>query len=764
MRVERKASFLEVVLAAAMCSGCPKNYDDLKNAREAEKLQDFDAAVSYYQQALRIHPQDAHIKIKLAAARSEACEARLKSGRQMRAQGNLEGAAVEFKLASALDPSNDAAKQELGAALAAISPQGPSPEQAAQPRRNGTAFAYANGPPELKPLSTAPINLKMTNEAKIVFETIGKLSGITVICDPDFPSRRISVEMANVTMDQALDLVAIESKAFWKPLSENIVFVVPEQPQKRRDYEDQVIRTFYLANVVQAQDLTEIVTALRQLLDLKRIQQLNAQNAIVIRDTAAKLAIAEKFIEDADRAKPEVLLQVEVLQARTDLVKNLGINPGTSASLTFNPACSDPTSSACTSSTASSTSTFNLSQLKHLSSKDYTVTLPGASLTALLTDTSTRIIQDPEIRSVDGQSAKLKIGDRVPVATGSYSTGTTASASSLNALVNTQYQYIDVGVNVDVTPRIHANREISLKMTVEVSSVTGYSTIGSLQEPIISQRKIEHDIRLKEGETSILGGLFERTDTKSVKGWPGMANVPFASYLFSEKDKQVQENEVLIVVTPRIVRLPELTSANLRALYTGSETNVQLRPVAADLEPASATPPNSPRMQQKEPESTIGKRATSGEGSATSRSSKDSMPIAALHFELSSADLKAGQVLTVRLIADSVDDLYSLPLLLEYDPKVIAVEDVRHGNFFSDGGREIAVVQQIDKEQGHAIVSVTRPPNANGVSGTGTVLEVVIRGLAGGTSTLSLPAVNAKTSKHIPIDFLTERATIRVNP
>jgi general secretion pathway protein D len=202
----------------------------------------------------------------------------------------------------------------------------------------------------------------------------------------------------------------------------------------------------------------------------------------------------------------------------------------------------------------------------------------------------------------------------------------------------------------------------------------------------------------------------------------------------------------------------------LRALYTGSETNVQLRPVAAEREPAGSTPPNSPPIQQKEPESAIGKGAISGEGSATSGSSKDAMPKAALHFEPSSANLKAGEVLTVKLIADNVDDLYSLPLLLEYDPKVIAVEDVRHGNFLSDGGREIAVVQQIDREQGHAIVSVTRPPNAKGVSGTGTVLEVLIRGLANGTSTLSLPAVNAKTSKHIPIDFRTDHATIRVNP
>jgi general secretion pathway protein D len=761
MRVKRGATFLFTVLAVTMAGACPKARDDLKSAREAERLQDFDAAVGYYERAQRARPQDAHIKIRLTAVRSEARDAHLKAGRQMRTQNDLAAAAVEFKRASLLDPGNDVAQQEFAATLAAISSKNQPSEDTAQPvEKKAKAVAYADQPPELKPLSRAPINLRITNDARTAFETIGKLAGLTVIFDPDFPPRRITAELNNVSMEQAFDVLAVESKAFWKPLSENIVLVIPDQAQKRRDYDDQVIQTFYLSNVVQAQDLTEIVTGLRQLLDLKRIHQLNAQNAIVIRDTAPKLAVAQKFIEDVDRAKPEVLLEVQVLQARTDLVKNLGINPGTSASLSFNPACANSSSSSSSSCTSSSSSSISLQQL---SSDDYTVTLPGASLTALLTDTSTQIIQNPEIRSVDGQPAKLKIGDRVPVATGSFSSGSAAASSAVSPLVNTQFQYIDVGVNVDVTPRIHPDREISLKIAVEVSSVTGYSTIGGLQEPIISQRKIEHDIRLKEGEISILGGLFERTDTKSVNGWPGLAKIPFASYLFSEKNKNFQENEVLIVLTPRIVRLPELTPGNLRALYTGTESNVQLKAVAS-LEPASPALESPVGVQQAGPNKTTGEGPASGKASELARTNKDSTSKARLHFEPTIVNLKTGDTITVRLLADNVDDLFSLPVLLEYDPKVISVQEVRHGNFFSDGGQEIAVVQQIDEEQGHAIVSATRPPRTAGVSGSGTVLEFVLRGVASGTSALSLPAVKARNSKQTPIDFLTDGATVRVSP
>src|SRR5205807_10297182 len=174
-------------------------------------------------------------------------------------------------------------------------------------------------------LSRAPINYKASSDAKVVFDTIGKLAGLTVVYDPDFPARRITVDLVNVTLEQALEIVQLESKAFVKPVTENIIFVIPDQPQKRRDYEEQVVKTFYLSNTIQPQELTEILTGLRQLLDLKRIQQLNSQNAIIVRDTPDKLILAEKMMPDVDKARPEVAIQEEVLEAHSDGVRRLGI-------------------------------------------------------------------------------------------------------------------------------------------------------------------------------------------------------------------------------------------------------------------------------------------------------------------------------------------------------------------------------------------------------------------------------------------------------
>src|SRR6266403_5326321 len=403
-----------------LATGCPKGQPDFSQGKKAETIQDYDAAFVFYQKAVKKEPYNASYRIKLNAIRFEASQKHVKAGLELRKKGDLQGAASEFERAQVIDPSSPVADQELRKTVEMIAEKNRAADEAAEPPADPNEQRLASLPPEIKPLSRAPINLKMSEDAKKVFDTIGKLAGLTVIYDPDFPARRITVELNNVTIEQALEIVQLESKAFVKPVTENIIFVIPDQPQKRRDYEEQVVKTFYISNTVQPQELTEIVTGLRQLLDLKRITQLNSQNAIIVRDTPDKLLLAEKMIRDIDKAKPEVVVQVEVLEARTDRLRDLGILPGQSASVAFTP---NGTTSSTTSGSTTTTNSLTLDKLKHLGTKDYSVTLPGATANAVLTDTYTKIIQNPEIRSVDGQPAKLRVGDRVPVATGSFQAG-----------------------------------------------------------------------------------------------------------------------------------------------------------------------------------------------------------------------------------------------------------------------------------------------------------------------------------------------------
>ncbi|MGC2231435.1 MAG: hypothetical protein WBA09_08015, partial [Candidatus Acidiferrum sp.] len=592
----------------------------------------------------------------------------------------------------------------------------------------------------------------------------------TMIYDPDVPARRISVDLNNVTVQQALNVVCIESKTFWKPITDNIVMIAPDQVQKRRDYEEESMRTFYLANTVTPQDLTEIVTGLRQLFDVKRIVQLNSQNAIIVRATPDVLALVDKVIQDVDKAKPEVVVQVEVLEARTDRLRDLGVTPGQSASIAINP---NATTTTGTTTTTTTTNNTTLQTLRTLNSSDYSVTLPNFTANAVLTDTYTKIIQDPELRSVDGQEAKLKIGDRIPIATGSFQAGVgvgaVGTAGLVNPLVNTQFQYQDVGVNIDMTPRVHPDHDVSLKIKIEVSSVTGTSTIGGISQPIISQRVVEHDIRLGDGQAYILGGLIQRTDTRTLNGWPGLANIPVIRYLFSSDSIEHQEDEVIIMLIPHIVRLPEWTRENLRPIYTGSDQNVE---VIRESE-IRGTPQEKPKPAATVPGGVGQANVTPAPGAPGGANAAEVKPPQGqpgkLRFEPQAITLKVGEKRTIAVVVDNVNDLFSIPMLLQYNPAVMSIEDVQHavgegqhGGFLSGGTQEIAIVSNVNKEKGQAIISATRQPNTQGVSGSGTLLGIVIKGIAPGNTNLSIVQENAKDSQQRPIPLVASEATVQV--
>jgi len=757
--LHRTAYLPLLAFAVIFVVGCPKANQansDYSDGRKAETLQDYDTALVHYERAQRAEPANAEYKLRAMHARYADGQFHLEQGQKALQKGDVQQALTEFQKAQALDPSNTAADQQVKHTLELLSQK----TAAAIPRAVDPNAAddadLLPAPPQLKPLSLEPINLKMTNDARVAFETIAKLAGLSVIFDPDFTSRRIPVELPNVTLEQALDAVSLESKAFWKPLTSSVIFVAPDTPQKRKDVEDEIVRTFYLSNTLTPQDLTEVVTGLRSLLDLRRVQQVNAQNAIVIRDTPDKLALAAKIIRDIDKAKPEVLIHVQVVTASVDRLRDLGILPGQSVSVSFTPRASVQPGSNATAGAAGSSSTavnatqITLDNLRNLSGADYSATLPGATANAILTDNKTRIIQDPEVRVSDGEKATLKIGDRVPVATGSFQAGVGVGvgtgAGVVNPLVNTQFQYIDVGVNIDVTPRVHPDGDVSMKLSIEVSQITGTSNIGGINQPVISQRKIEHDVRLKDGEVSVLGGLIERTETKNINGIPGLAQLPLFRYLFSDNSNEVKEDEVLIVVTPHIIRFPSIDADNLQTVAAGTDSNPRVSRQGVDA-PSSSVP------QAASPFAASQAAPQAGAPSATPQ----------LHFEPANSVLKPGDTTTLGLAVSNVNDLYSIPLLIHYNPAVIQVEEVRNGGFLSGTGtQEIAIVQRIDQQKGDVVVSATRQPNTPGVNGSGTLLGIVIRGVAPGTSALQILQVNARDSQQRTVPMVSQEATIQV--
>ncbi len=762
---------LALACASGILAGCPKASQEESAGRKAETLQDYDNALIHYQRALREHPENAEYKLRADRARFEDANYHFTQGVKARDKGDLQGALAEFQKATAIDPSNELAAQEVQKLVVLIGTKLANPPNTTPQPPPGPRLAAM--PPKLMTLPRAPVTLHMTNDAKLVFTTIGQDCGLTVVFDSEFAAaaRRITVDLKDVTYQDALDIVALQSKAFWKPVTPNVIFVA--DIQKRKEYEEDIVRTFRLTNITADKDLNEIVTAIRGIFNtVQRVSAVPSQNAIVVRDTPDRVMLIGKLIDDLDKAKPEVIIQVEVLQASRDKITDLGISPSQSNSVTFAPPTSSTSSSTSSTSTTTPTSTLQLNQLKHLSTSDYSVTLPSATVNTLLTDSTTKIIQDPQLRSVDNVKASLKIGTRVPIATGSFQAGlgagTVGTSSLVSPLVNTQFQYQDVGVNVDLTPRILADRDVSMHIHVDVSSVTGSVNIGGITQPEISQRVVEEDVRVKDGEANILGGFIERTDSGNLSGWPGLGSIPILRYLFASNNVEHESDEVLIVLIPHVVRMPTITEENLRSIASGTDANPFVReeqePIPLPIAQSSqsqgqvAAPVQVPiTVSQTPPVPVVGQTINP---QAPLAAMNPGGP-ATIRFDPSNINLKVGGTTTVAIVVENVKDLASIPLQLQYNPAVISIEEVRHGGFLAADTQE-ALVQRIDQAHGIATISAMRMQNMPGVNGTGTVVAVVIRAIAPGESKLSVVQVNAKDSAQRPIPLVTVEGTVRI--
>jgi len=728
-----------LVLAVSLAIAADKAKTAYNKGKDAEARQNYEQAYDLYKQAYDLKPGDLTYRSAFERLRFLAGASHVHRGQLLSEAGQLDAALAEFQKAIEIDPSSAIAQQEMRHTKQMIDAAKATGPKSAAPPPSGLQkrLAEAGGPVELASISNVPINLKITEDTKVIYETVGKLAGINALFDPDYTSRRIKIELNNVSLEEALEIIALESKTFWRPVTPNTIFIAADNPAKRKDLEQSVIKTFYLTNLSQPTELQDVVNAMRQILEISRIQPLPSQSAIVVRGTPDQIALASKLIGDLDKAKAEVIVDVAVLQINRDKSKTLGINPPTSATvalqnnITNTTTNTGSTTSSLTSGTTSSTTgtpnQLNLNQINNLNATDFTITIPQATATALFSDTSTKLIQKPQIRAVDGQKASLKIGDRVPVATGSFQPG--IGGVGINPLVNTQFQYLDVGVNIDITPKVHSNGEVTLKVVMDISSVTGTSNIGGISQPVIGQRKIEHEVRLKEGEVNMLGGMLEDSQTKSLSGIPGLSQIPILKYLFGQTNTDHSETETVFVLIPHIVRAHEYNDMNQEALDVGTANAIALRRVSHQAAPVQApgvqpqsTPAPIPAPANQPPGST----AVSPAGPAT------------FSFDPASITQPTGSTFAVNVVLSGAQNAYSVPLQISYDPKMLQVVNVSNGNFLSHDGQAVALVHRDDDSTGTLQITATRPPGAAGISGQGTVVTLTLVAKAPGQSTLTI--------------------------
>ena len=748
--------------------------------------EDYDAAYEDYLKAHNKKPADLRYKTRLETMRFQAAVQHIDRGRVLRASGDYTGALQNFMRAMEIDPGNQTAQQEIRITQQqqpAPTPAGPgaaaAQEQVAHQDSVLQNIADIAGPVVLKPVSNDPITLHMVEDTKIIYQAIGKLAGLNVLFDPEYTAKRIPIDLTNVTLSDALRIVGTLSGTFYKPVTSNTIFVAQNTRTKRTDLDEQAVQTFYLANSSQANDGNEILTGLRLLLDPSvKLYLVPSQNAIVMRGTTDELLLAQKLINDFDRARPEVTVDVAVLEVNRDKLRDLGITLPQSIGLTpqlsnLNTTTSTTasTSTATTGTASTTTSSLTLNNLAHLNATNFAVSITGGTLNALLTDSDTRILQNPRIRATDGQRATLKIGEKIPVATGSYNAGVSTGIASIG--VQTQFTYLDVGVNIDMTPTVHYDREVTLKMKIEVSSQDGSSTISGVTEPIIAQRVIDQVIQLQEGEPSILAGIITHQDNYIVSGTPGLGEIPFFKFFFSSQSKEVVQDEIVFLLIPHIVRESVLSRLNTEAIDTGTGSDIELRrastpqpipPAGVDFSEASPNSAGSPttvsnaataalqqlheQAQPPSPTTHLPMPLPARPAPASPLAPSTAAPPAGTPISFTilppAGPQKAGATFQTTILATGAHDVAQIPIQLQFDPKVLELVNVDTGTLLAQDSKPVALAHRDDN--GTVIISASRPPGVNGVNGQGSVCVLTFRAIAPGDSALSLTRVGAKDS------------------
>jgi general secretion pathway protein D len=750
MRLMRPVAFLVLLCALILPAAADQAKNLYQKGQDAEARQNYEAAYDFYKQAYDQKPKDLRYRASYERLRFLAGASHVHRGQLLRAAGKLEEALIEFQKAADVDSSSFIAQQEIKATQRMIDTgKSPVPRSLARPPNSmQRRLEEAQGPVELATIASVPITLMSTEDTKKIYEIVGKLAGINVLFDPDYTSRRIRVELNGVTLEEALQIIALESKTFWRPVTSNTIFVAQDNPGKRKEVEQNVVKTFYLANLSQPTELQDVVNTLRQILEISRVQPLASEGAVVVRGTPDQIALATKLIGDLDKAKPEVIVDVAIMQVNRDKAHTLGVSPPTSVTVALQNNINNTASSTTTTTTNNTGSTsgtpnqVNLNRLGNLNATDFTVTIPQATASALFSDSDTKLIQNPQIRSVDGQKASLKIGERVPVATGSFQPG--IGGVGINPLVNTQFQYLDVGVNIDITPRIHSTGEVSLKISMDISSVTGQSNIGGISQPIIGRKLIEHEIRLRDGEVSLLGGMLEDSQTKSISGIPGLGSIPILKYLFSQSQTDHSQNEIVFVLIPHVVREAEVTDMNERALEIGTANSIQLRhmtPLVPGNAPAQTPPPTSAPAQAA-PQSM--QTPAPGQPGGPTESNIPAGPSASFSFDPPAVTQAAGSTFAVNILLSGAQNVYSVPLQVSYDPKILKVVNVSNGGLLSQDNQAVALVHRDDDSNGTLQITATRPPNTPGISGQGSVVTLTLQAKAAGQSSLTISKGGAR--------------------
>jgi general secretion pathway protein D len=582
----KRHSLVATTLICLALVGCA-SYKAARQARTAETAGNWDQAVELYLDLLAEDPGNLEYKAGLLRSKLQASRVHFANARKLHDAGAFPEALREYQRALELDPTNDYARVEVKNTLEELANQ--RAREQGKPtidELKEKARAYKSEPPTLNPRSKEPISLNFPNPVDVrdIYEALGKAFGINVIFDPDLTNSRLSLELKDVTAQDALEMLVRAAGHFYKVVDEHTILVADDTAQNRAKYEDLMIQTFFLSNA----DTKDVALILRSLLGARNVASNDQLNAIVLRDTADKVKVAQKIIDANDKARGEVVVDVELLQIDVNKLRQLGLSLSSYQIGTTFEGGGDLNSGQ-----------VRLSDAEQLGNRaNWIATVPSVLYDFLKDDSDVQFLARPELRISDGEKAVLHIGDKVPIPVTTFNTGQTIGG---NIVPITSFQYQDVGIRIEIEPRIHHNQEITLKLKVEVSNLAG--TVQGSQgtaQPIISTRAIESTIRLRDGETNMLAGLIQTTREKTKTGVPGFSEIPVLGRLFSKNRTSRKRTDLVLTMTPHIIRTANITDDDLKPIWVGTQSNISFRGGSPSVESGNEGPFDETRRSPEE--------------------------------------------------------------------------------------------------------------------------------------------------------------------
>lgn len=761
-----------LILLIVFLSSCASS-NAYRKAEKSAEMEDWDRAVIGYSKALALDPGNTRYSVALARAKVKASATHFEKGKRYLAAGQIELAIAELQQTVVLNPSNQYAFNELEKAAKLLERKGIEITEIEELKARARRKALEA--PKLNPRSPEDIVLKFKDETiGKIYDILSKVSGINFIFDDKVDlSRKRDIDLANISFVKAMDILMLTNKHFYKVIDENTLIIVPDNKQKRKEYTDNVIRTFYLSNA----DPKQVSALCRTLLNTRQIADNPALNSITIKDTPEKVEIAARIIEANDKSKSEVIIDVELLEINRETIENIGLDLTSKIiGVVWGGEEAIPLS--------------NLNLLRQQSAW-LVGPIPGIMIDFMKSDTDTKIISKPQLRVSEGEKAEIHIGDRVPIPTTTFSTSQTIGG---NIVPITSFTYQNVGIELNIEPRVHHNKEITLKVGVKVSAITG-SVIGTggISQPIIGERNIKTVIRLKDGESNILAGLIAEGDKNAMSGVPGISDIPILNKIFGRHEVQDYKKDIILTLTPHILRMPNITEEDLVALWVGTDQHMRLRgssrsaqgqtPFAGEEEviPVTMAVSSSQREGGIIPQLEEGIEKTSSEpgeenlppaeGSEELTEGKsrerdvEEQPVSQSRVSLVpvQADHRIGGTVTLHVMIEGASNVGSVPFHLKFNPQVLEfMPPGMEGNFLNNDGSGTVFIAAEAASGGEIVVGISRIGRGPGAAGSGLLCILQFLAINEGSCSFTFTSASVKdpTAKNLPSSFSTVNLVI----